>query len=112
MFITFKSNKLRNVFNQKTRLIQEYGKENARKIIMLRMSVLQAAINLEQIPKIKPERCHELKNNRKGTFAVILKQPYRLIFKPDMKTLPKLDDGGIDLEQVVSIQILGVEDYH
>ena len=111
MFITFTSNKLHKVFNHKMRLIQEYGKENAKKI-MLRMSVLHAAINLEQIPKIKPERCHELKNNRKGTFAVDLKHPYRLIFKPDMETLPKLEDGGIDLKQVVSIQILGVEDYH
>jgi len=111
MQITFKSNKLKKIFNEKQKLVTEYGDKPARKI-MLRMGVLRAAGNLSQIPRLKPDRCHELTNNRKGTFAVDLVHPYRLIFKPDMDPVPKLGDGGIDLTEIICIQILKVEDYH
>ena len=47
-----------------------------------------------------------------GQFAVDLKHPYRLIFKPDHNPLPRKDDGGLDLTQITAIKILGVEDYH
>ncbi len=111
MQITFKNTKLKKIFNEKQKLIIEYGDKAAKKI-MMRMGVLKAAANLNQVPKQKPDRCHELSNNRKGTFAVDLIHPYRLIFKPDMDPFPKLDDGGIDLNEVICIQILEVEDYH
>jgi len=61
---------------------------------------------------LSPERKHELKVDRKGKFTVDLKQPYRLIFKPNHRPLPRKDDGGIDIKRVTFITILGVEDYH
>ncbi len=55
---------------------------------------------------------HELTAERKGTFAVDLIHPFRLIFKPSEKAELRKEDGGIDLEKVLSITILKVEDYH
>jgi len=111
MVITFKTGKLQKIFNESRKLDREFGPNNAKKI-RRRMGVLHAASNLEQVPKVKPDRCHELTNNRKGTFAVDLEHPYRLIFLPDMDPVPLKDDRGIDLAKVTTIKILGVEDYH
>ena len=76
------------------------------------MAVLRAAPFLADVPVNKPERRHELTGNRRGTFAVDLKYPYRLVFEPAENPVPRKDDGGIDLERVISIRILKVEDYH
>ncbi len=111
MRVNFKNQKMRKIFEKEQKLRQEYGDKCARKI-KIRMSVLIAANNLDCVPKIKPDRCHELKNNRKGTFAVDLAHPFRLIFEPDMEELPILENDGIDLKKVICIKILSVEDYH
>jgi len=111
MNIDFATQKLSKVFNSEKLLFKEYGAENAR-IIMRRMMVLRAAPTLENVSHRPPERRHELKGDRKGKFTVDLKQPYRLIFKPNHRPLPKKDDGGIDIKRVTAITILGVEDYH
>lgn len=110
MDITFKNNKLHKIFNTAKLLNKTYGK-NA-KFIMNRMAVLRAGINLSDIPVIKPERCHQLKGDRKGMFAVDLKQPHRLVFAPNHEPVPKMEDGGIDLTKITSITIICVEDYH
>ena len=111
MNINFATQKLSKVFNSEKLLLKEYGAENTR-IIMRRMMVLRAAPTLENVSHRPPERRHELKGVRKGKFTVDLKQPYRLIFKPNHRPLPKKDDGGIDIKRVTAITILGVEDYH
>ena len=79
---------------------------------MRRMMVLRAAINLSQVPHTKPERRHELSENHKGMFAIDLNHPYRLVFRPNHDPVPLKKDGGIDLESVTAIVIVGVEDYH
>jgi len=53
-----------------------------------------------------------MKGKLKGCFAVNVKHPYRLIFRPVNSPLPVLDDGGLDLTKVTDIQIIGLEDYH
>lgn len=74
--------------------------------------VLQAAPTLNDMSLLPPERRHELKGKRIGTFAVDLEHPYRLIFKPAHNPVPRKHDGGIDLKEVTAITIMGVEDYH
>jgi proteic killer suppression protein len=76
------------------------------------MVTLRAARNLAGVPIVPPFRRHQLKGNRKEYFAVDVKHPYRLIFRPANDPLPKLEDGGIDLKAVTQIEIIGVEDYH
>jgi toxin HigB-1 len=111
MDIAFKNKKLMRIFNSEALLRTEYQKEQAAAIIR-RMSVLRSAPNLESVPHLPPEKRHELKGARKGDYAVNLKQPYRLTFRPNNFPLPLKDDGGIDLKRVTAILILDVEDYH
>ncbi len=111
MDITFKTSKLRKTFNSEKELKKVYGNENSKKI-KNRMAVLSAAINLSEVPGDKPERCHALKGDRLGQFALDLKHPKRMVFCPDYETLPKTEEGQLDLTQVTCIKILSVEDYH
>ncbi len=106
----FPSIKLQKTFNSEKELLKKYGAERSQKI-KIRLKVLEAAVNLEEVPAKKPERRHQLKGDRKEQFAVDLSHPYRLIFKPEGKS-PISDDGGIDLKQVAGIIIISVEDYH
>lgn len=110
MIIDFKTKKLEKTFNSKKALQAEYGKNT--RFIMRRMKVFYAASVLAEISHLPPERRHELTGQMKGTFAVDLKHPFRLLFKPAHNPVPLLDDGGIDLHQVNAITILTVEDYH
>jgi proteic killer suppression protein len=109
--IGFKSAKLEKIFNSASAMQAEFGSEQAKKI-QLRLSVLRNASNLDEVPAMPPDRRHELKGKYAGCFAVDVKQPYRLIFKPDYENTPCKPDGGIDLRKVTKIKILGVEDYH
>ena len=111
MNIFFKEKKTQKVFNSDKLLKKVYGQQNA-VLIKRRMAVLSAADNLDLVPKIKPERCHQLTGERKRQFAVDLKHPFRLVFKPNHDPVPLKPDGGIDIEKVTSIIILRVEDYH
>ncbi len=109
--IRFKDSKLAKVFNSEKELFKKYGRRRGR-LIERRMMVLRAAPTLEDVSNKPPERRHELKGKRKGTFAVDLDHPYRLVFKPDHNLLPRKEDGSIDLKKVTKIIILNVEDYH
>jgi toxin HigB-1 len=111
MDIAFATNKLRKIFNSENELIREYGAEIAR-VIMRRMSILRAASNLDEVSYLPPPRRHELSGERKGQFAVDLKHPQRLLFKPNHDPVPCKSDGGVDLKQVTAIIILDIKDYH
>lgn len=110
MNISFANNKLRKIFNSEKELKKKYGKNAC--YIKLRMAVLMAAPSLAHVSRRPPERRHELEGIRKGTFAVDVKHPFRLIFKPNHNPMPQKDDAGIDLERITAITILEVEDYH
>lgn len=111
MNIAFKTKKISKIFNTKSELHKKYGNKNA-EIIMMRMDFLKAAPTLQDVPHQKPYRWHELKGSRRGQFTVDLKQPTRLVFKPNHDPLPKREDGGLDLSKIASILILSVEDIH
>jgi plasmid maintenance system killer protein len=112
MDIVFGTPKLKKIFNSEKELVRECGPEQGR-IIMRRMAVLRAANNLEEVSPLPPERRHELSGDRNGQFAVDLKQPNRLVFKPNHAPVPLKDDGGYNLRQITAITIIGVvKDYH
>lgn len=110
MDISFADKKLGKAINSKKELQIKYG-ENAR-YIMRRMSVLKVAPSLAHVSHRPPERRHELEGQRKGTYAVDLKHPFRLTFKPNHNPVPLKEDNGINLNKVTAITILEVEDYH
>ena len=110
MKLFFSSTKNEKLFNSSKELQKKFGEEQSNKI-KIRLKTLESAANLAEVSTNKPERCHQLKGNRKGQFAVDLNHPFQLIFKPS-EPIPTTEDGGIDLRQVTNIIILGVEDYH
>ncbi|MCD6217502.1 killer suppression protein HigA [bacterium] len=112
MNISFKSKKLKKLFESGSALEKKYG-ENAR-YVMRRMTTLKAAPNLACVPHQPPERCHELIADRRDEFVISLKygSGKGIIFKPAHDPIPRKDDGGIDLIQVTDIEILSVENYH
>jgi len=79
---------------------------------MRRLMELGAFENLAQVPHLPPIRRHELSGKLKGTFAVDLEHPFRLLFTPNHDPVPMHEEGGIDLERVTSIQVESIEDYH
>ena len=109
--IAFKTRNLAKICNTERTLKAKYGDPMA-KTIMRRLVVLENARTLARVPTSKPERRHQLTGNRSGQYAVDLVQPYRLIFVPDHDPLPRLDDGGIDTDQVTAIKVMGITDYH
>jgi proteic killer suppression protein len=111
MEIYFKSKSLQKACNSATASQKRWGLEIAKKLWQ-RLSELRAADCLADISHLPPARCHELTGRRKGCFAVDLKHPYRLVFRPLHDPVPLKDDGSIDRERVTAILIIGVEDYH
>ncbi len=110
MNISFADKKTGKILNAEKELQRKYGR-NAR-CIMRRMVVLYSAPSLAHVSHRTPERRHELEGQRKGSFAVDIRHPYRLVFKPNHDPVPLKKDKGIDLIKVTAITILGVEDYH
>jgi proteic killer suppression protein len=76
-----------------------------------RLDDLRAADNLETVMKL-PGRCHALRADRTGQFAIDVDHPRRLIFEPANDPLPRTADGRWELHLITAIRLLGVEDYH
>lgn len=103
MEIRFKSNRLERTFGGQKELVARFGAENARKI-MMRVHELRSVPDLSHISRRPPPRLHELHGDLEGCYAVDVRQPFRLVFRP---TLPERD-----LSRIRSITILEVMDYH
>lgn len=88
-------------------LQQRFGSVEARKIAQ-RINELYAAENLSQISRLPLPRCHQLTNNRKNQFSVDVTDRYRMLFEPvyEHHQRPQLENGGLDLKQIVKIRIL------
>src|SRR5258706_9910056 len=114
MEISISDKRLRKVAHDDAACRRQYGVDMAKKIA-LRLAGLRAADSLADFwpPKSGPERCHELKGNRPGTFSVDLKQPYRLLFSPSGATPPPdRSDEQQRWQSITSIEILAIEDTH
>ena len=114
MDICVSDNKLRRAIEDEAACRRHYGADMAKKLT-LRLAALRAAESLADFwpPKSGPERCHELKGDRAGTFSTDLKQPYRLLFKPSAATpLADLCDEQQRWKSITSIDILAIEDTH
>ncbi len=111
MEVSFKSHKLEEIFTRRGGLRKAYG-DRMERVIGNRINLLLGASNLSEVPTRSPERRHQFAGTRKGQFAIDLVHPHRLILKPNHEPVPRKDDGGIDLNQITAITIIGVVDYH
>lgn len=108
--ITYSSNKLKKQLTDIRELVRAYG-QLAKKINQRHEDL--ASINNLSMMKLFPQaNFHELKGDRKGSFAVDVSGNYRMIFIPNHDPVPTKDDGGLDLEAITAITILEIEDYH
>ncbi len=104
MRLEFTSNKLKRNCENFESLKASYGKDSARKIFQ-RMQELEAADSLKELPI--NASAHKLIGDKKGQFAVDIKQPFRIIFEP-------IDDFDIeDIGSIKAVRILELsENYH
>lgn len=110
MDIVFEDKQFALLCNNLRLLERKNGRQRA-KLIQQRLNALLAAEVLEDMRHV-PGKCHELRHNRAGQFAMNLDGPYRLVFEPANEPFPTRPDGGIDWNKVTAVRILGVEDYH
>jgi len=113
MDIVFSSNKLKKQLSESKAMVKTHGARRAA-LLKVIMTQLRAAPNLGVFapPYSPPNRCHELKGNKKGQLSVDLDHPYRLLFKPINDPAPVRSEGGLDWFHVTAIEIRGVEDTH
>ena len=112
MDISISEKRLRKVAHDEAACRGQYGVNMAKKLAR-RLASLKAAVSLADFwpPKSGPERCHELKGDRKGTFSVDLNQPYRLLFESTSK--PTEDETEQQRwKSITSIDISAIEDTH
>jgi plasmid maintenance system killer protein len=111
MEVLFESEKLKKTCDSEKELRRIFGPEMAKKI-QQRLSELAASPTLKDMEKVPAARCHELRADRSGQFAVKLAEPKRLVFKPAHDPVPRLPGGNIDARSVTKILVLEIVDYH
>ena len=98
MEIVYKIKKIHKVCENYNEAKKIHGEQMAAKIHQ-RIDEIKAAESVEQMIQFKIGGCHLLRQDRKGQYAVILVQPYRLIFEQK--------DNSIQIVKVIEIV-----DYH
>ena len=76
-----------------------------------RLTTLAVADKLSDVPRGPPDWLEQLKGDRDEQFSVVLTRNWRLIFEIDHDPIPRLGDGGIDLEKVTAIRFIEVVDF-
>lgn len=77
--ITYKNRKIERICTNAKVADREYGSQMSAKIHM-RIDEIRAVDTVEEMIQFRIGRCHALKGNRKGQYAVDLEYPYRLVF--------------------------------
>jgi proteic killer suppression protein len=85
------------------------GTNRVRKI-SFHLQNMQAAETLEEVRHL-PGRCHELKGDHAGQFALDLDHPFRLSFKPFHDPISRKEDGGIDWQMITAVIIIADDAY-
>lgn len=114
MEISANDNKLRAALEDEAICKRRYGSDMTKKVKM-RLNALRAAESLADFwpPMSGPERCHELKGDRSGTFSMNLHQPYRLLFVPISEEFrTDRSDERQRWASIKSIEIVEIEDTH
>lgn len=98
MQIAYKNKGIRQACTNATVAEKEYGAEMAEKIDH-RIGEIMAADSVEQMIQYRIGRCHPLKGDRKGQYAVDLVHPQRLIFTKRGR-------------EIQIVNIMEITDYH
>lgn len=104
MKLTFKTKKLETECNDFTKATRNHGDRRA-KLLHQRVRELKASESLNEMIEFGLGRCHPLKGDYKGKYALDLDHPYRLIVEPIL-------DENKQTVGVNVIKLLEVTDYH
>ena len=94
MLVTFRNRKIEKCYVKHKHAIRAWGDAVARKYVE-RLNLIQVAADLEELCRLPALRCHPLKGDRKGQYAISLRGFYRLIF-----TLQGENLGIVCIEEV------------
>jgi toxin HigB-1 len=110
MDFSFANRRLERELSDERAMNKAYG-ERAR-ALRNRLTILTVAEKLSDVPRGPPDWLEQLKGERDEQFSVVLTKNWRLIFDVDQVPIPRLSDGGIDLDKVTAIRFIEVVDYH
>ena len=79
MIVKFRTGKLEKCYLQSKQAVREFGDVVGRKYV-LRINIIKTANSLDDLSKLPGLRCHPLKGDRAGQYAVNLTGFHRLIF--------------------------------
>lgn len=79
MEVTFRTRKLEREYRKSDLAMKSYGTAVARKYIQ-RINIIKQAHDIDELLRLPGLRCHPLKGDRKGQYAVKLTGFHRLIF--------------------------------
>ncbi len=79
MEITFRTKRLEKCFRHSREAFRAFGEEVGRKYIQ-RIGIIKQTRDLNKLMQLPGLRCHPLKGDREGQYAVKLTGFYRLIF--------------------------------
>ena len=108
MEITYANRELKKLCNKSNYAIRKLGDEGARKL-QSRLSDIESAHDVTELIAGSP---HPLKGDREGDFSLRLHRAHRLVFRPEHDPIPRLEDRGIDWQNVTAVQIVEIGDYH
>lgn len=80
MIVKFKTKQLQLCYTEYRKASKTFGNNVARKYIQ-RINIIQQSHNLDELTRLPGLRCHALKGERRGQYAINLTGFYRLIFK-------------------------------
>ena len=79
MEIAFRTRKLEREYQEHARAVKSYGSEVARRYIQ-RINIIKQARDIEELMSLPAFRCHTLRGDYHGEYAIKLTGFYRLIF--------------------------------
>ena len=93
MEIRFKTNQLQKCYERHQTAVRKFGDEVARRYV-LRINTIKSARDIDELIVLPGLRCHSLKGDRSGQYAVKLTGFYRLIFtlEGDSLTIVRIEE--------------------
>ena len=79
MEVRFKTNKLEKCYKESKRAEREFGQQVGRRYIQ-RVTIIKNTRSIDDLRELPGLRCHPLKGDRQGQWAINLTGRYRLIF--------------------------------
>ena len=79
MDVTFKTAKLKKQYENAKEAERAYGADVARRYV-LRINIIKKARDVDELCSLPGLRCHQLKGDRRGQWAINLTGFHRLIF--------------------------------